>query len=392
MAWWSAPKDVVVVKKEAWGSNPPSYIGDAVQNLRPEDEQHHVDPMAHCVNPKCGYYFTPEDDQAIREAHGWFTCPKCGYETDYWDIGERAMPGGFAPGGMTRSTLTLDDMGFIGEQVIQGMGVLPGIGKIVPIDSAIKTSAANYPIDAVVEGNDGTTYGVEIKTNHSEAQPRFKIGGKAARSAKINYCYHHGLAPALVGVRLNFFDDLADIFFRPGMTDTWIGNKNMIHVGQVNFAHLNPFKTPDQKEQLHNVGMPDQSNESDAVAQRPATEPEDWGVYGSWHVTADDEPEGDPDYIFIYYMSQLKIEPWHHNRSHTDMFDELLAEHGTNIQGFANEFQSAEVATGIVYKERDGIRVEQEGFIKPEVDLMSRLAIREWLNEDDTTKSEDAAE
>lgn len=94
--------------------------------------------------------------------------------------------------------------------------------------------------------------------------------------------------------------------------------------------------------------------------------------------------ESDPDYIFIYFMGQLKIEPWHHNRHHKDMFQELLKEHGTDIPGFANEFESADVATGTVREKSDGaIEIEQEGFVKPDVDLMSRLAIRDWLDSGD---------
>lgn len=248
-------------------------VQDALRVLRPNPEIHNIDPSSHCVNPKCDYNFTSWDEQNIKDGGGEFTCPKCNFSTNYHDIEERSMPGGFAPGGMTRSTLTLDEMGRIGEQVVLQMEYIPGVGQIVSIAAAEgRTSAASYPVDTAILGDDGTVYGVEIKSNHSEAQPRFKIGGKKERADKIQYCYSHGLKPALIGVRLNFFDDLADIFFRDGLTDTWIGNRNMRHVAQVNFTNLNPFKTPEAKAQLHQEGMPDQSTEDDGwVSVSPTT-------------------------------------------------------------------------------------------------------------------------
>jgi hypothetical protein len=45
-------------------------------------------------------------------------------------------------------------------------------------------------------------------------------------------------------VRLNFYTDKADIFFREGLTDTWIGNAQLMHVATVDFTNLNPFKNP----------------------------------------------------------------------------------------------------------------------------------------------------
>ena len=136
-------------------------------------------------------------------------------------------------------------MGGIGESIIEQMAELNGIGTVSTV-----FGLKQNPIDAIIG-----QYGVEIKTNHSEAQPRFKIGGeniwiqelgKAVRpkAAKEHYCLQHQLVPALVGVRLNFYTDKADIFFREGMTDTWIGNAQLLHVGTQDFSNLNPFKNP----------------------------------------------------------------------------------------------------------------------------------------------------
>jgi hypothetical protein len=199
------------------------------------NEQHGVG--GDCMNPKCDYVFTPQDEKDIRQDSGWFTCPKCGWTYNYLeDISER-------PGGYTRAGLTVTKMGQIGETIVGRLGSLPGVGQIITM-----TEDYNHPIDAIIG-----PYGCEIKTNHSEAQPRFKIGGSPviyngksvpARAAKIMYCHENNLIPGLVGVRLNFYTDKADIFFRAAMSDTWIGTSTLERVATVDFRDLNPFPNP----------------------------------------------------------------------------------------------------------------------------------------------------
>jgi hypothetical protein len=199
------------------------------------DEPHNVG--GDCMNPKCDYKFTPEDFQEMETYSGWFTCPQCGWTYNYLAYGNDR------PGGYTRSGLTMTQMGSIGENIVVGMGSIPGVGQILEI-----TDTYQHPLDAIVG-----PYGCEIKTNHSEAQPRFKIGGEpvmyngqrvSARQAKIMYCHDNNLIPALIGVRLNFYTDKADVFFRQGMSDTWIGGGQIQHVGTVDFRNLNPFPDP----------------------------------------------------------------------------------------------------------------------------------------------------
>jgi hypothetical protein len=201
-------------------------------------EQHNIG--GDCINPKCDYEFTDSDLDEMAGASGWFTCPQCQQTYNYLDDGSDS------PGGMTRAlSLTVGQMGEIGEQVVATLGTIPGVGQISQI-----YPETNFPIDAIIG-----KYGVEIKTNHSEAQPRFKIGGEwvvdpvtgervPPRQGKISYCEKNGLIPAILGVRLNFYTDKADLFFREGMTDTWIGNQAMSHVATVDFSALNPFKHP----------------------------------------------------------------------------------------------------------------------------------------------------
>lgn len=206
-------------------SGPPKYVDPYLQNLNP-NEVHTVG--GDCINPKCDYTFTPQDKQEIEQFDGAFTCPKCdrsyNYLIDYRDT----------PGGYTRAGLTMKDMGRIGEQVIAHLGAIPSLGDIT-------WWAQDYhsPIDFLIG-----PFGCEVKTNHSEASPRFKVGGAAEREAKIQMAKSLGAIPSILGVRLNFYTDTADVFFRPQLTDTWIGNPALRHVAKVGFRDLNPYKHP----------------------------------------------------------------------------------------------------------------------------------------------------
>lgn len=202
-----------------------------LESLRPK-EIHNVG--GDCINPLCDYPFTFDDIKHMENYSGWFTCPQCGLTYNYMD--DRPQK--------TKAGITMDEMGTIGEKIIEQMGEIPGIGPITLYN--LKTN----PIDAVAG-----SYGIEIKTNHSEAQPRFKIGGEwvyvpelgravTPRKSKEIYCEANGLIPALIGVRLNFYTSIADIFWREGLTDTWIGNKQLTYLGQQDFKSLNPFPTP----------------------------------------------------------------------------------------------------------------------------------------------------
>jgi len=193
------------------------------------DEVHNLG--GHCMNPKCDYVFTDADERDIEMANGWFTCPKCNqtfnYQDDLYNYGR--------PGGSTRAGLTMDQMGTIGENIVAKLGKIDGVGQVLE-SHAFK----GFPIDFTIG-----PYGVEVKTNHSEAQARFKLGGGFERQQKIKYVNEHRLKPGLLGVRLNFYTNRADLFFRPAFTDTWIGNPQMKHVASVDFSEFNPFKRPE---------------------------------------------------------------------------------------------------------------------------------------------------
>jgi len=191
-----------------------------------------------CINPKCDYQFTQADRNEIAWSDGWFTCPKCDWTYNYY---QDFIPG---QGGYTKSGLTMTQMGDIGETLIERMGNVPPLGAVTWVSSDY-----NFPIDAIIGDHGG-----EIKTNHSSAQPRFKISGKVeingqtmpGRQGKYLYCEQNHLLPALVGVRLNFYTDKADVFVQPnGFKDTWIGSGSLVHAGTVDFTDLNPYKRPE---------------------------------------------------------------------------------------------------------------------------------------------------
>lgn len=207
-------------------SGPPGYVQPYLQTLNPS-EIHNLG--GHCINPKCDYVFTPQDEKEISSMGGWFTCPKCDWTYNYYTQGDK-----FSPGGFTHSGLTMSEMGQIGEAIINRMVNVPGVGTVTWWGGGQIGS-----LDFIIG-----QYGVEVKTNHSEATPRFKLGGARERQQKIDAAVSQGLTPALIGVRLNFYSDKADIFFRPQMTDTWVGNPQLQHIAKVDFTEFNPFPNP----------------------------------------------------------------------------------------------------------------------------------------------------
>jgi hypothetical protein len=211
-----------------------------LQNQYPY-EQHSVG--GDCINPKCDYKFTSDDADDITNADGWFTCPQCDRSYNYME--ENRF------GHVTRAGLTPDEMGNIGEELVKQMGEVPGLGPVSWV-----SPTHEFPIDAVIG-----PYGVEIKALHSEAMPRIKMGGQKERQDKIDYVQQNGLLPAIIGVRLNFYQDLADIFVRKGtFTDTWLGNDNLEHVATLNFSHLNPFKHPEDVPSATDMPTDDESD------------------------------------------------------------------------------------------------------------------------------------
>jgi len=186
----------------------------------------------HCINPKCDHVWDANDEKEISQNDGYIECPNCGWSQNVYAEG------------VNRVGLTNDQMGQIGEDIVSGMKNIPYLGEITWV-----SGYKNFPIDLIAG-----PFGVEVKTNHSESQPRFKLGGgnnpqggAYTLKSKLQYVQSENLRPALVGVRLNFYTDKADVFVRPdSFSDTWIGAPSLNHIATIDFSNLNPFKDPSQ--------------------------------------------------------------------------------------------------------------------------------------------------
>ena len=195
-----------------------------------------------CPNPRCDYHFTPQDYQNIQDDKGWFQCPKCG-ETYNLQMEQRTRALG----------LTSTQMGQVGENLIASLGSIPGVGQVMEHYGA---TLYNNPIDFHIG-----PYGVEVKSTHSEASPRFKLSSKGMGSRQeaiqtaTAYCNQRGLIPALLGVRLNFYTSEADLFFRQSLQDMWATQQ--FYIDTVNFASLNPYKDPSQVPPPSEMGSDD---------------------------------------------------------------------------------------------------------------------------------------
>ena len=228
LRWYT---DMIDIGEEHIATRQPSYTDSYLQNLHP-DEIHNAGGT--CLNPKCDYTITSQDEQNMNILDGWWACPECKDSYNYWHELDKEWG---KPGGGTRAPgLSMRQMGQIGETLIDRMGSIPGMGQIF-----WWADDYNTPLDFNIG-----KYGVEVKTNHSEAQKRFKIGNRIERQKKIQMANEHSLAPALIGVRLNFYTSLADIWWRQGFTDTWIGNPLLHYVTTIKFEDLNPYPDPQE--------------------------------------------------------------------------------------------------------------------------------------------------
>lgn len=352
--------------KEAMPVVRPKGVDAYLEGITGPGEQHQ-DPGRrrtgiYCDNPKCAREMSwAEYEQA--EWGGGFTCPACGHTTVLDPSGSRE----------TRVGLTKKQVGDIGEAVVLEAGSIPGLGTL--------TSASddyNFPIDALLEGEDGVRYGIEIKSNHSQAQERFKVGSQKARAEKIRYCHQNGLTPALVGVRLNFYTDKAHVFFRPQLTDTWVGNKQMRYVGEFDFAHLNPFQAPSAEEKAQAVDAADIPDTS----LGPLDDEAEAVVAGWREVTA---AKRNPDYAFVWYGGELRVLPWHPNFRYRSALERMMREFGVNMRHSMMDLDPTQVAAGTIWVYPDGeYRVEHRQLSNPETrreaekDIDRRAS--EWLD------------
>lgn len=107
--------------------------------------------------------------------------------------------------------------------------------------------------------------------------------------------------------------------------------------------------------------------------------------------------ERKPDHIFVYYMGELLIEDWHHNRKYTDMLDDLLKSHGLDISSMEStaDLDETDVAAGEVFVYADGgVRIEMKQLAKPEVQEQARIRVYDrivGLNDNSPAQEDEAA-
>lgn len=166
--------------------------------------------------PRSGdFWISPENMEKIKQDNGYFTCPKCHLsslmveglpwhgvkEPDYY-------PGGNTGGG-TSIGLPMEDVGQIAENVITGLGQIPGYGPITWWHPG--GSASKAPLD-------GTTkeWGIECKgAVYDSVGHFFKPGDYYEKMAKDRAARQLGLKGVLgVLVLLNFRNDLADVYVK----------------------------------------------------------------------------------------------------------------------------------------------------------------------------------
>lgn len=90
----------------------------------------------------------------------------------------------------------------------------------------------------------------------------------------------------------------------------------------------------------------------------------------------------DPDYLFVYYKSELRMKKWEHDLRPADMLNDLLDEFDVDMGNTGLDIDPAEVAAGTIFAFPDGeYRVEHKQLSNPEVREHAEELLDEWLDE-----------
>lgn len=203
------------------------------------DQRHDLTDTGHvpCVNPSCGWMHSPGQHEQ--------ECPQChstpADEATFYD-----PAGSLAPGGWTRSGLTMTSQGQLGEQIVQDLHEIPGYGPIT-----WWATAYNSPLDG------GTAdWGIEVKTANVDAVQQFVVGKdeKVTKNAAAEDMGYKGILGILVV--LDYRRSVADIYAREFTLEPWLGGNGRWSQGIGRYRkqhgyHLvkeqpftNPFMTP----------------------------------------------------------------------------------------------------------------------------------------------------
>jgi hypothetical protein len=214
-----------------------------------------------CRNPMCDYWLSPQESESLEDNYT-FTCPRCKRTYPLLDPTAFTMQDGKLVGNPnptedyneplgianrqyeTTVGLSRDELGKLGEGVVESLKTIPGYGAITwwhplyhnPIDGGTKDHA------------------IEVKTIVIDAQNhRFVPGEPERKDAMIAKAQEMGYTSILgILVILDFRRSMADIYSMEMPLDPWVtqGGRNVQgpvayrkHNGEKLVAEV-PFKNP----------------------------------------------------------------------------------------------------------------------------------------------------
>lgn len=225
-----------------------------------------------CYNGKCNFHISPEaKENVLTNGSGYYTCPWCKQSHDImedmpwhgadqehgegnFEYGKPYNPErgeGYEPGGGTRIGLNMEEQAQIGEDVVHGLGSLPGYGPIVWWHEG--HAGTNSPLDGATK-----EWGIEVKTiGYDATHHRFVPGRGTEKEAKNLQAEEMGLKGILgVLVLLNYRTSEADIYVKEMPITPWTNSTGRTIRGVAAFRsgsgqHLlervkfkNPFSDP----------------------------------------------------------------------------------------------------------------------------------------------------
>jgi hypothetical protein len=93
---------------------------------------------------------------------------------------------------------------------------------------------------------------------------------------------------------------------------------------------------------------------------------------------------GDPDYLFVYYKSELRVVKWESGLRQADMLSDLLDEFGVDMSNVTLDIDPNEVAAGEIYDYDERYLVEHKQLSNPDVREKAEELIREWHRDKQT--------
>lgn len=210
--------------------------GDGIIARTPEEAEaaEHMGYVK-CHTPTCPFMLSPETVQRVASTTGYYTCSRCRktyHLMNEWppqglgaaEAEENARAGfgkgiSFNPGGGTINGQTLAEVGEAGERVVEGLGEIPGYGRITWWHHG--GAASNSPLDGATE-----EWGIEVKSlnviakNHRfiaggtrkwtpDGEPYNEIESKEAAAKELG---KKGVLGVLV--ILNYYNSTADVYVK----------------------------------------------------------------------------------------------------------------------------------------------------------------------------------